>query len=138
MTTILALIFFIFGLIIGSFLNVVIARFNSSKSLGGRSACMSCESTLKWYDLVPLFSFLALKGRCRTCKTRISFMYPAVEFLTGIIFTTLFLKFSALGGSRLWWTEFPAYRCSNFCRYIRILRRRVLIASRDSCIRYPT
>ena len=94
----LAVIFFVLGLIIGSFLNVVICRLNTARSLGGRSACMSCERKLRWYDLVPLFSFLALKGRCRSCETRISYMYPFVEFITGLVFVLLFIKFSALGG----------------------------------------
>ncbi len=98
-TFLFIIIFFIFGLIIGSFLNVVIIRYNTHKSFGGRSACMSCQNTLCWYELIPLFSFFALQGRCRTCKTKISAIYPAVELATGLIFAALFLKFSALGGS---------------------------------------
>jgi len=54
---------------------------------------MSCQSKLSWYELIPLFSFLSLGGRCRNCKTRISIQYPLVELATGIIFTLLFLKF---------------------------------------------
>lgn len=86
-------IFFSLGLIIGSFLNVVILRLNTQKSLGGRSACMSCQSRLQWYELVPLFSFLALRGRCKTCKTKISMQYPLVELITATIFALLFSKF---------------------------------------------
>ena len=93
MIIILATIFFVFGLIIGSFLNVVIARINTERSFGGRSACMSCQTRLHWYELIPIFSFIALSGRCRTCQTRISIAYPLVEFLTGLIFAALFLKF---------------------------------------------
>lgn len=93
MIFILVIIFFVFGLIIGSFLNVVIYRFNTKKSLGGRSACMSCQSKLTWYELIPLFSFLGLLGRCRNCKTKISIQYPLVELATGIIFAALFFKF---------------------------------------------
>jgi len=96
MITILTLIFFTFGLIIGSFLNVVIIRLNTEKSFGGRSACMSCQNKLCWYELIPLISFFVLKGRCRTCKTRISATYPLVELITGLIFATLFLKFQDL------------------------------------------
>jgi len=92
-TSLLALIFFLFGLIIGSFLNVVIFRLNSSKSLGGRSACMSCQNILAWYELIPVFSFLWQRGRCRNCKSKISLQYPFVELVTGIIFASLFLKF---------------------------------------------
>src|ERR1035437_1662273 len=91
--TTITLIFFIFGLIIGSFLNVVILRLNTEKSFGGRSACMSCQNQLVWYELIPVFSFLALRGRCRNCKARISIQYPLVEFTTGLIFALLFLKF---------------------------------------------
>lgn len=94
-----SIIFFIFGLIIGSFLNVVICRYNTGKSLGGKSACMSCENKLRWYELVPLFSFITLRGRCKTCKTKISIQYPLVELITGLIFVSLFLKFSALGAA---------------------------------------
>ena len=93
MTLTLTIIFFIFGIIIGSFLNVVICRYNTQKNFGGRSKCMHCENQLCWYDLVPLASFLCLKGRCRNCKTKISFQYPLVEFVTGLIFAVLFLKF---------------------------------------------
>ncbi|HEV7424626.1 MAG TPA: prepilin peptidase [Candidatus Paceibacterota bacterium] len=92
-----ALIFFCLGLIIGSFLNVVIYRMNTGKSLGGRSACMSCLNKLSWYELIPLFSFVGLKGRCKNCKTKISIQYPLVEFITGLIFAALFLKFFSLG-----------------------------------------
>ncbi|MEK7588388.1 MAG: prepilin peptidase [Patescibacteria group bacterium] len=93
MTLTLTMIFFVFGLIIGSFLNVLIYRLNTRKSLGGRSACMSCQKTLCWYELIPLFSFFALKGRCSGCKTKISVQYPIVEFITGFIFGLLFFKF---------------------------------------------
>ncbi len=90
------LIFFGLGLIIGSFLNVVIYRYNTAQTFGGRSACMSCQSKLHWYDLVPVFSFVALSGRCRTCKTKLSFQYPLVELATGVFFAILFSKFQNL------------------------------------------
>jgi len=93
MILILTSIFFVFGLIIGSFLNVVILRLNTQRSFGGRSGCMSCQNKLSWYELIPVFSFLGLGGRCRNCKTKISFQYPIVEFITGLIFALLFLKF---------------------------------------------
>ncbi len=76
---------FIFGLMIGSFLNVVILRMGSGKNLGGRSKCMSCGTVLKWYMLVPLFSFLFLKGRCAYCKAKLSFQYPIVEAGTALL-----------------------------------------------------
>ena len=93
MNLLLGIIFFIFGLIIGSFLNVVIFRFNTKRSLGGRSGCMSCLNKLSWYELIPLFSFLGLRGRCKNCKTKISIQYPLVEFITGLFFALLFVKF---------------------------------------------
>ncbi len=96
MDLIFLLFFSILGLIVGSFLNVLICRFNTGQSLKGRSMCMSCQHGLCWYELVPLFSFLALKGRCRVCKTRISKMYPIVESVTAVIFIALFLKFQDL------------------------------------------
>lgn len=96
MDTLLLIIFSVFGLIIGSFLNVVIYRFNTHRTMGGRSACMSCQSKLKWYDLFPVFSFVTLQGRCRSCKTKISIQYPLVELATGIIFGMLFCKFKDL------------------------------------------
>lgn len=93
MTPTITIIFFILGLIIGSFLNVVIFRFNTHRSFGGRSGCMACQKKLLWYELIPLFSYLALKGRCSGCKTKISKQYFWVELLTGLIFAGLFLKF---------------------------------------------
>lgn len=93
MTLVLAFIFFVLGLIIGSFLNVVILRFNTERSFGGRSACMVCLNKLSWYELIPVFSFLVLLGRCKNCKTKISIQYPLVELATGLIFAALFLKF---------------------------------------------
>jgi leader peptidase (prepilin peptidase)/N-methyltransferase len=93
MTTIITIIFFVFGLIIGSFLNVVILRLNTQKSFSGRSKCMACQNQLCWYELVPIISFFVLKGRCKSCKTKISIQYPLVELLTAIIFACLFLKF---------------------------------------------
>ena len=96
MTSILAIIFFVFGLIIGSFLNVVILRFNTQKSFGGRSSCMTCQKQLSWYELFPVFSFIFLRGKCKGCKTKISWQYPLVELATGIVFACLFLKFQDL------------------------------------------
>lgn len=81
------MLFFILGLIVGSFLNVVIYRLNHHDSpFRGRSYCPECRHTLVWYDLVPLFSFLSLGGKCRYCKTRISWQYPVVEVAAGLGF----------------------------------------------------
>lgn len=82
---------FILGLIIGSFLNVVILRMNTGRSVAkGRSACARCNVQLQWYELIPVFSFLGLRGKCRSCKKQISFQYPLIELITAIIFTTLY------------------------------------------------
>lgn len=86
------IIVFVLGLIIGSFLNVVILRYNSGRSITGRSSCSSCGRELCWYDLIPLASFIAQRGRCRICGSRISCQYPIVELITGIVFAGVFVK----------------------------------------------
>lgn len=75
-----------FGVIIGSFLNVVIYRFHTGKSLSGHSHCLSCGVGLRWFDLFPVFSYLWLRGRCRSCGCRFSVRYLLVEGLTGLLF----------------------------------------------------
>jgi leader peptidase (prepilin peptidase)/N-methyltransferase len=82
---------FLLGLLVGSFLNVVIIRMNTGRTVvHGRSKCDACSRSLAWYELVPVFSFLALRGKCRTCKKRISFQHPIVELSTAIIFSLLY------------------------------------------------
>ncbi|MEN9913184.1 MAG: hypothetical protein RLY66_592 [Candidatus Parcubacteria bacterium] len=93
MTPLSLFISFIFGAIVGSFLNVVSLRFNTGVGLGGRSKCMSCGEGLTWKELVPIFSFLAQKGACKKCKSKISWQYPLVEFIAGAIFVLIFLTF---------------------------------------------
>lgn len=95
MTTLLELIpymtIFLFGIIIGSFLNVCIYRIPLEESVVvTRSHCMTCGYQLRWYDLIPVFSFLFLRGRCRKCKEKISFQYPLIEAANGILYVTLF------------------------------------------------
>lgn len=87
MTTV---ILFVFGAIIGSFLNVVALRLNSGLSLSGRSHCPQCGKTLKYYELIPILSFFWFGGRCRECRVRISWQYPIVEILTGLLFLSLY------------------------------------------------
>ncbi|MBI1866460.1 MAG: prepilin peptidase, partial [Candidatus Staskawiczbacteria bacterium] len=86
---------FIFGLIIGSFLNCVIYRLEKEQSfLKGRSFCPHCKYNLIWRDLIPVFSFLFLGGKCRYCHKKISIQYPLVELAAGIMFVLIFnLKF---------------------------------------------
>ena len=75
------------GLFVGSFLNVLADRLPRDESvIGGRSHCDKCKKTLKWYDLIPLLSFLYLQGKCRYCHTPLSMHYPAVEVTTGVMF----------------------------------------------------
>jgi prepilin signal peptidase PulO-like enzyme (type II secretory pathway) len=77
----------VLGLIMGSFLNVVILRFGTGLSISrGRSRCFSCDHELVWYELLPLVSYLIQMGRCRHCGSRISIQYPFVEILTAGLF----------------------------------------------------
>jgi len=81
---------FIFGLAIGSFLNCVIYRLEQGKSfLKGRSFCPYCKKVLGFWDLIPVFSFLFLKGKCRYCGKKISLQYPVVEIITGVLFVLI-------------------------------------------------
>jgi len=87
---------FLFGLIVGSFLNCVIYRLEQRQSfLKGRSFCPHCKHTLSWQDLIPVFSFLFLRGKCRYCQKRISWQYPLVEIATALLFL-LILNFKFL------------------------------------------
>ncbi len=94
---------FLFGLIIGSFLNVVIYRLHTGKSLQGHSHCLSCGTTLRAYELVPLVSYLLLRGRCRSCGCYIPVRYFVVELCTGLLFLLSFVFASSLSEMLLWW-----------------------------------
>jgi len=88
------LIVVVFGLAIGSLLNVVILRFDDLKTIFTvRSHCPKCKKQLPWYDLIPFFSFIALRSKCRFCGKPISFQYPLVEVGAALIFVGLFWKF---------------------------------------------
>lgn len=90
----LILFLFVTGLVMGSFYNVVIFRVPEGKSIvKPRSSCGSCGTVLKAADLIPVFSFLFLRGKCRTCKSKISAQYLLVELLSGLLFVVLYLKF---------------------------------------------
>jgi leader peptidase (prepilin peptidase)/N-methyltransferase len=85
---------FIFGTAIGSFLNVVIYRLPREKSIvHPPSSCPNCGYKIKWYENIPVISYLFLKGKCKNCNTSISVRYPLVEFLTGILFSFSYLKY---------------------------------------------
>lgn len=95
-------IFFIFGLIIGSFLNVLVYRLKDAETLLGRSFCRSCRHEIRWYDNIPLLSFVLLKGECRDCKSAISWQYPFLEILTGGLFAFAGAYFFSPGDSSSW------------------------------------
>ena len=91
MNTLYSIYAFVFGCMIGSFLNVVILRLPVQKNLvSDRSACPTCERRLAWYHNIPILSFLFLKGKCGFCNNRISWRYPLIEILTGLICFWLF------------------------------------------------
>ncbi len=81
---------FIFGLAIGSFLNVLIDRLPNGKSILGRSHCDYCKKKLNALDLIPVASFIFLRGRCHYCKNKLSFQYPLIELLTGVMFMLIY------------------------------------------------
>ena len=92
------------GLIIGSFLNALSFRFNtgqkffSARGMGGRSRCMHCGHGLHALDLVPLFSFLLLRGKCRYCGARISFQYPLVELVAALLSVLIYHMYPVVTG----------------------------------------
>jgi leader peptidase (prepilin peptidase)/N-methyltransferase len=110
MQTIIYSLSFLFGSAIGSFINVLVYRWRPEQTpepVDGRSYCDSCRRTLRWYELVPVFSFIFLRGKCRVCREKIPRQYFAVELITGIIFSFLVWRLSRLNlfiyGSTDWW-----------------------------------
>lgn len=94
MEVLLGIIIFLLGLCIGSFLNVCIYRLPLHKSIvTSPSACPACGARLRAYDLIPVFSWLLLRGRCRYCGARISTQYPLIEALNGALYLLLYLRF---------------------------------------------
>lgn len=84
-------IVFLYGIVIGSFLNVCIYRIPLGESVAKeRSHCMHCGHQLSWYELIPIVSWLALRGKCRKCKAKISVQYPLVEALNGILYVLIY------------------------------------------------
>lgn len=93
----------IFGLIMGSFLDCLLWRLKQNQSLFGRSFCPQCRASLAWYDNIPLLSYLLLRGRCRRCRRTISWQYPLIEAVTGLLFGAAFWRLSlAAGGAETW------------------------------------
>ncbi len=94
MDLLLECVLFVAGLAFGSFLNVCISRIPRDQSIiHPASHCDACGAPIRWYDNVPLVSWLVLRGRCRHCRTRISARYPVVELLTALLFTACYLSF---------------------------------------------
>jgi len=101
---VIAMMVFIFGIMVGSFLNVVIYRIPKGESIVfPASKCQSCQTPLKWYHNIPLFSWIFLGGKCAFCKASIAKQYPMVEFITGIIFVALYFKLGLV-----WYLPFVA------------------------------
>lgn len=122
-----SLFIFVYGLFVGSFLNVLADRFSRNESvIKGRSHCESCKKTLGALDLVPVFSFLYLQGRCRYCKKKLSWYYPLVEIVTGILFVVTF-----------WWTlnQFTIYNLQftipNILYYLFVISSLIVIFFAD-------
>mgnify|MGYP001045085749 CR=1 FL=1 len=98
-------IFFILGLMVGSFLNVVVYRLRVAESfVTGRSHCPHCKTQISWYDNIPVISFILLKFRCRNCREKISWQYPLVEIFTGFIFALIGQTFFSLNDFSTWAT----------------------------------
>lgn len=104
-------IVFIFGLVIGSFLNCAIYRIYRGESfVGGRSYCPECKHELAARDLFPLFSFIFLRGKCRYCKASISWQYPIVELATALLFVFSYIKFFPVFPEIIfWWIMFSFF-----------------------------
>lgn len=93
-TIFLYLTVFLYGILIGSFLNVLIFRVPQKENfVTVRSHCMSCGYQLRWYDLIPLVSYLILGGRCRKCRTKLSVQYPLIEGLNGALYLVVFARY---------------------------------------------
>ncbi len=109
-------ILFVFGIAVGSFINVVILRYlpgerllKNVKRLGGRSHCPHCRKQLSWYELVPVISFIIQRGKCRKCRKPISWQYPIVELISGLIF--VFVPYQLLNYSI---TQLPITQLLNY------------------------
>ncbi|MBI4692290.1 MAG: prepilin peptidase [Candidatus Terrybacteria bacterium] len=102
---------FIFGTIIGSFLNTVIFRYHTGESIiKTGSRCFSCGKKLKWYELIPIASFAIQRGRCRSCGSKISWQYPIVEIITGLLFLLIFnFQFSIFNKITDYWLLITGY-----------------------------
>lgn len=104
------ILIFIFGLIIGSFLNCVIWRLYKEESfVGGKSYCPHCHHSLEFWDLFPVLSFVLLGGKCRYCKEKISIQYPLVELMTAVLFSFVYLFLGSISLQLLFWLIIMAF-----------------------------
>ncbi len=98
---------FLVGIVFGSFLNVCIVRIPEEKSVvGPRSHCPHCNTLIAWYDNIPLLSFLILRAKCRKCKNKISYLYPFVEWITGLMAVLCLWKFQFSPKAAIWFFSF--------------------------------
>lgn len=97
------ILFFLLGLIVGSFLNVLVYRLKDAETLLGRSFCRHCRHQIRWYDNIPLISFILLGGTCRDCQEKISWQYPLLEALTAVCFALVGSYFFSLDDQGTWW-----------------------------------
>ncbi|MEI7451578.1 MAG: prepilin peptidase [Candidatus Falkowbacteria bacterium] len=93
MNILIVVFVFIYGLLLGSFLNCMVWRLYKEESLMNRSYCPKCHKKISWYDNIPLLSFALLGGRCRHCHKKISWQYPAVELISGLLFVAVFFHY---------------------------------------------
>lgn len=105
---------FVFGAIVGSFLNVVLLRKNTGETVVyGRSRCFSCGKEITWYDNIPIISYVVLGGKCRNCHSTISIQYPLVELLVGLlavlVFINIYTKSPVFSFSTITFVEFLFY-----------------------------
>ena len=91
LTIFLYIVIFLYGIVIGSFLNVLIFRIPKKENIVQSSHCMSCGRKLGWRDMVPVFSYIMLRGRCRQCGAKISIQYPLIEALNGVLYVIVFM-----------------------------------------------
>ena len=91
----MVILIFLYGLLIGSFLNVCVYRIPREENIAyPASHCPNCNTNLKWYNLIPIFSFIVQRGKCGYCREEISFQYPIVELLNTILYLLIYFKFS--------------------------------------------
>lgn len=126
METVIYLFILIFGMLIGSFLNVVIYRMPRDKSVVlPRSSCPSCSSLIKWYENIPVISYVFLRGRCSNCKTKISIRYPLIELLCGLV-AVLLLPDHIHQQSIIYWVVKFSIACAFIAHFMIDIEHKIL------------